>query len=210
MKKDRLLEEAAEWRLISLLFDCPTGDWFEQVAALGIQVNDRQLKKAAKAALGEASEGLFHSVFGPGGPAPGREVSYRSWVQPGYLLSELSSFYDAFGYRPKTGEVPDHVSVEAGFIAYLRLKELYAREGGDDESAGITVDAARDFIAEHISKYAQTLKKLLAASGVEYIKAAGSALFKRVGPDKDKNKKTFLPVLENEDESMFECGAAAI
>lgn len=205
-----LLNEAAEWRMISLLFDCPTGDWFEQVAAFGKQVNDRQLKKSAKAAQTEAGEGLFHSVFGPGGPAPGREVSYRGWVQPGYMLSELSLFYDAFGFKPATNEVPDHVAIETGFIAYLRLKELYARECGDDESADITANAARDFIDEHISKYAQTLDKLLTASGIEYLTAAGAALFKRVGTDKDKDKKMFLPVLEEEDEPMFECGAAAI
>ncbi|MGB7201500.1 MAG: hypothetical protein WBD16_04450, partial [Pyrinomonadaceae bacterium] len=132
---DELLRDAAEWRLISLLFDCPKGDWFKQVDELGRQVTDKKLKKAAKAARKEGSEGLFHSIFGPGGPAPGREVSYRSWVEPGYLLSELSGFYNAFSYHAGSGEVPDHIAVETGFIAYLRLKELYARENGDDESA---------------------------------------------------------------------------
>lgn len=209
MKMNRLLIEAAEWRLISLLFDCPTGDWFQQIAELGKLVANRKLKRAAKAAQGEASEGLFHSVFGPGGPAPGREVSYRSWVEPGCMLSELSAFYDAFSFKPATNEVPDHVAVETGFIAYLRLKELYARECGDDESAEITADAATQFMAEHLSKYAQKLNKLLAASGIEYLQLASEALLARVGPDKDKEVKTFLPVIENEDELLFECGVAA-
>ncbi len=120
--ENKLILEAAEWRLISLLFDCPTGKWFGDVNALGKQVADKPLKRAARSAQKEASEGLFHSIFGPGGPAPGREVSYRGWVQPGYLLSELSSFYNAFSYKPVTDEVPDHVAVETGFVAYLRLE----------------------------------------------------------------------------------------
>ncbi len=209
-KRNNLLREAAEWRLISLFFDCPTGDWFEQVDALGKQVSDKHLKRAAKLAQKQASEGLFHSIFGPGGPAPGREVSYRGWVQPGYLLSELSSFYDAFSYKPVTSEVPDHVGVETGFIAYLRLKELYGLECGDKESADISLKASCTFIDEHLSKFVEKLSKLLAASGIDYLALAGSALFDRVGPDRDKPKQIFLPVLEDDDASMFECGGAAL
>ena len=203
---DELLREAAEWRLISLLFDCPKGVWFTQIDELSRQVSDQKLRKAVKAARREASEGLFHSIFGPGGPAPGREVSYRSWVEPGQLLSELSAFYDAFSYRSGSGEVPDHVAVETGFIGYLRLKELYACECDDAESAAITADAASRFMAEHLAKYAQKLNKLLGASGIEYLEVAGAALFERVGPDKDEELKTFPPVLEETEDSLFECG----
>ena len=78
--ENKLLMDLAEWRLISLLFDCPNDRWFEDVAALAGQVSDKRLKRAASAARKEASEGLFHAIFGPGGPAPGREVSYRGWV----------------------------------------------------------------------------------------------------------------------------------
>ncbi len=208
---DKLLNEAAEWRLLSLLFDCPKRDWFRQVALLGEQVNDKRLAKAARSAQDEATEGLFHSVFGPGGPAPGREVSYRSWVEPGQLLSELSSYYDAFGYKTSTDEVPDHIAVESGFMGYLCLKELYARECGDTENAEITADAARSFADDHLSKYAEKLSSLLNGSGIEYLECAGASLFALVGPDKDKSKlrEAALPVLaEDEDNAMFECGVA--
>jgi hypothetical protein len=206
--ENRLLKDAAEWRLISLLFDCPTGGWFEEVKALGDKVTDKRLKRASEAAQKEASEGLFHSIFGPGGPAPGREVSYRGWLQPGFLLSEVSSFYNAFSYGAKTREVPDHIAVETGFVAYLKLKELYAIECGDVERAGITADASLAFIDEHVSKYAEKTSKLLAASGIDYLRLASEALFKRVGPDKDKGKQIYLPMLEEADEPVFDCGAA--
>lgn len=207
--QNQFLVEAAEWRLISLLFDCPSGNWLDQVEMLGKQVSDKRLKRAAKAARKEASEGLFHSIFGPGGPAPGREVSYRGWVQPGYMLSELASFYDAFSYKPTTDEVPDHVAVETGFIAYLRLKEAFALECADTESADITAKASITFIDEHLSKYAEQMSKILSNSGIEYLSLAGAALFKRVGKDKDKEKQRYLPVLESEEEeNEFQCGLA--
>jgi len=206
--KTKILVEAAEWRLISLLFDCPIGDWFKQVEMLGEQVLDKRLKRAARVVQKEASEGLFHSIFGPGGPAPGREISYRGWVQPGYMLSELSSFYDAFSYKPVTDEALDHVAVETGFIAYLRLKEIFALECSDTESADVTATASKTFIDEHLSKYAEQMSKILANSGIEYLSLASEALFKRVGKDKDKKKQRFLPVLEEtEEEPSFECGA---
>lgn len=203
-----LLNEAAEWRLLSLLFDCPQGDWFRQVTVLGEQIADERLSKAARAAQKEASEGLFHSIFGPGGPAPGREVSYRGWVEPGQLLSEISAYYDAFGFKMTTNEVPDHVAVETGFVGYLRLKELYARECGDDENAGITADSANSFIENHLAKYSEKLNSLLAGSGIEYLELAADGLFKRVGPDKDKSKlrEAAIPILAQDDETMFECG----
>ena len=204
-----LLSQAAEWRLISLLFDCPSEEWRHQVADLAAPISDKKLKRAAKAAQKEATEGLFHSIFGPGGPAPGREVSYRGWVQPGYMLSELSSFYDAFSYKPKTNEVPDHVAVETGFVAYLRLKEAFAVESADPESAAITADASRAFIDEHLSKYAEQMSKILSVSGIEYLSLAGEALYKRVGRDKDKGKQRFLPVLDKDVvEDDMECGLA--
>ncbi len=202
-----LLKEAAEWRLLSLLFDCPNPEWLEHIDLLSRTTTDKKLKRAAKAAQKEASEGLFHSIFGPGGPAPGREISYRGWVQPGYMLSELASFYDAFSYKPKTEEVPDHIAVETGFIAYLRLKEAFAIENADNERAEITAGASKTFIDEHLSKYAEQTSKILSNSGIEYLSLAGAALFQRVGKDKDKEKQIYLPVLEDEDsESEMVCG----
>ncbi|MGD9590647.1 MAG: molecular chaperone TorD family protein [Pyrinomonadaceae bacterium] len=205
-----LMQEAADWRLISLLFDRPANGWFDEVKMLGEQSEDKRLKRAAEAARGEAGEGAFHSIFGPGGPAPAREVTYRSWVQPGYLLSELSCFYDAFSYKPKTNEAPDHVAVETGFIAYLKFKELYALECGDGEAASVTAEAAENFVADHLSKMAGKLSRSLSESGYEYLKLAGEALVERTGPDKDTSEIAVLPVLQREDDELFECGSPAI
>ena len=206
LKQNNLLREAAEWRLISLLFECPVGDWQMNVKNLADEITDPQLKTAAEFAKVEAGEGLYHSIFGPGGPAPAREVTYRSWVQPGYLLSELSAFYNAFSYQPNLKESPDHIAVETGFMAYLKLKEAFAEECGVKEDVEITCKAAKTFNDEHLAKFTEQITKTLASSDIEYLALASAALLKRVGKDKDKKIRQILPVLGEMDEEFFECG----
>ena len=104
-----LLNEAAEWRLLSLLFECPSGNWRAQVEQVSRETSDPQLRKCASLALEQASEGLYHSTFGPGGPAPPREVSYSDTLQFGSLMSELETYYEAFGYHPRTKEPPKSI-----------------------------------------------------------------------------------------------------
>lgn len=177
-----LLQEAAEWRLIGLLFECPTGPWREEIAALARDVDDPLLRSAAALATEEASEGLYHSTFGPGGPAPPREVTYVKAIQLGSLLAELAAFYEAFAYRPATRESPDHVSVESGFVGYLRLKEAYAVTRGDGEHAAVTAEASATFLRDHLSAIAEPLAASLGASGLVYLAETARALADRVGP----------------------------
>lgn len=205
---NQLLREAAEWRLLGLLFECPSPNWREQMDSLAAEISDADLEAAAEAAREEASEGLYHSIFGPGGPAPGREVSYREWAQPGYLLSELSSYYEAFAYQPAQSmkaEAPDHISVEIGFIAYLKLKEAYARANFDDEHANVTREAAQQFLKEHLAAMTEPLSNSLEHSGVKYLALAGKALLARVGPKRDKPRKLTLPILPNDEDPEFAC-----
>lgn len=207
--EQRLLGEATEWRLISLLLESPREGWWAQLTALASETADPDLRSGVQAAQEEANEGLYHSLFGPGGPAPPREVSFRGWVQPGQLLAELAAYYDAFSYSPRIDEVADHVSVEAGFVAYLRLKEAYALACSNEEHALVTADAARRFIEEHLAPMAQPLAAALRDSGVAYLAYAGEALLRRTGPPRSDTQARLLPVLQ-EDESVFECGEGVI
>lgn len=201
-----LLRESAEWRLLGLLFECPTGGWKDDVTFIAREIGDPELKRAAGFAEKQAGEGLYHSIFGPGGPAPAREVSYRSWVEPGYLLAELSAYYAAFAYAPRIGETPDHIAVESGFISFLKLKEAFARVRGDDESAELTAQAARTFTREHLAKMTEQLARALAGSGIDYLEIASRELLRRVGRDADRKIRQILPVLEDFDDDLLECG----
>ena len=204
----QLARDAAEWRLISLLFECPSNAWRTRVAALAKEVGHPELKAAAESALREADEGLFHYVFGPGGPAPAREATYHQTVELGYLMSDLQSFYNAFEFRPQTEEAPDHVSVETSFIAYLKLKELYALCCGDQSCATTAAEAAKRFIADHLLNLAEPLDARLQDSGIDYLSKAALALARRIGPR--AGGLASLPIVRcDEAEEEFGCETSA-
>ena len=204
-----LLRESAEWRLIGLLFECPSVEWHEQIAALRGEVKDPELQSAAALAAKEADEGVYHSIFGPGGPAPARQASYQDSMELGYLMSELTSYYDAFAYRPKIQEAIDHVAMEAGFVAYLRFKQAYALCHQETEKAEIAAESSARFIADQLSVMAEPICNLLVNSGVGYLAKASQALFVRVGARRKSSMRmdeSLLPVLA--DENVITCGDA--
>lgn len=176
-----LLQKAADWRLIGLLFSAPRGDWRRHVTALGRESSDRQLKEAASSANLEADEGLYGTTFGPGGPAPPREISYRPASLSSQYLAELSGYYSAFGYVAPYEEPVDHVAVEADFVAYLILKEAFAQSRGDDEPAATARDAVERLLSEHLAFMAAPLAERLADSDVGYLALSAQALLTRTG-----------------------------
>ena len=202
---ESLLEEAAEWRLIDLLLQCPSASARQQITALAREVQDPELSAAAEHAGREAAEGAFHSIFGPGGPAPGREASYQGTIQLGQLMSELKAYYDAFAYTPASSEPLDHVSVEAGFLGFLRLKQAYALDRGYESEATIAAEAAANFVREHLANIAEPLSAALDDSGEPYLGLTGKALLRRVGP----HPKQMFDILDEAtaaSEAAFECG----
>jgi len=191
-EQEQLLHDAAAWRLIGLLFEYPRPGWREQVAALGSESRDERLRAAATAAQTEATEGMYHSLFGPGGPVSPREATYLGGMQLGYLLSELKAYYEAFAYQPDTTEAEDHVAVEAGFLAYLAIKQAYALASDDHERAQVTAEASSQFMADHLSLMVEPIARALEIGGPPYLALAGQALFARVGPPARK----LLPLAE--------------
>ena len=175
-----LLQDAAQWRLIGLLLECPRADWFVQVAAVAAEVDNEQLRRAAELARQEASEGLYHTTFGPGGPAAPREVSYHDSLVAGQTLAQLRAQYAAFGFTPSSDEAPDHIAVEAGFVAYLRLKEAYALHAGDTDKATVAREAASCFIRDRLSAIAGPFAESLESSGIGYLTLVADALRKTI------------------------------
>jgi nitrate reductase assembly molybdenum cofactor insertion protein NarJ len=200
-----LLREAAEWRLLGLLLECPRPGWDTEIRDLAASIGDETLREAAGAAIEEASEGLYHSVFGVGGPAPPREASHQSSIQLGYVLAEIETYYREFAYTPSNGEVADHVAVEAGFVSYLRLKEAYARACGDQEKAEVAASAARGFISAHLSVMSAQLAASLEAGSEKYLALAGRALLARA-PAAPRPAVPAVPDDPADEGSGFGCG----
>lgn len=154
----KLLSQAAAWRLASLLLERPRAGWHDEIEALCSEVKEKKLLGSAKSAA-QATEELYHRTFGPGGRVSPREVSYCGFEDPGQLMAKLEAFYQAFSFHPKREEPVDHVSVEAGFVSYLLLKEAYARMADDFEAAEITAQASARFAAEHVARCATAMRQ---------------------------------------------------
>lgn len=188
-----LLAEAAEWRLLGLLFASPHGDWHVQVAGLVAEIGNEGLTTAAQAALEQATESAYYTVFGPGGPAAPREVSHRQSDLTGQYLAELLACYQAFAYLPPHDEPPDHIATEIDFVAYLRLKQAYAVARNDDTQAAVTAEAVQSFIQEHLATTAIPLAQILDASDIPYLTLAAANLSERVGTFCTKSASTAKP-----------------
>lgn len=153
-KAQELVAQAAAWRLASLLLERPRPGWKSDIAKLRSEVTDRKLSSSAKGAA-QGAEEIYHRLFGPGGTVSPREVSYCGFEDPGRLMAELAAFYHAFSFEPCREDPIDHISVEAGFVGYLFLKEAYARTQGDSESVEITKNARERITDEHVARCAR-------------------------------------------------------
>lgn len=175
-----LLRDAAQWCLLGRLFERPAGSWWRETLALAA-TSDAPALRSAVAFIPPATEGDYLAVLGPGGIVSPRETAHRAASDPGHVLAELGAFYEAFSFRPGHEESPDHVAVEAAFVAYLRLKEAYAAMQGDEEHRALTAEAAADFVAGHLAVVAGPLAEAFAASS-GYLAIAARVLRDRTGP----------------------------
>lgn len=173
------LHHAAAWRLIGLLLERPRAGWVEEVRALAAELDDAQLRQAA-AAAGQATEGAHLMLFGEGGFVSPREVTYRPEDDPGQVLADIASFFEAFAHRPRAEDPIDHVAVEAGFVGYLHLKEALALAAGDAEAAQVCAEGQRRFCGEHLCHFGGAWIDRLRSAAQEHLALAGEALVRRL------------------------------
>jgi TorA maturation chaperone TorD len=173
------LAEAAAWRLIGLLFERPRPGWHEEIEALAVEVHDPDLQAAAEGAR-ETSEGAYLKLLGPGGALSPREVAYRDRADPGHILADIASFYEAFAFTPQVEDPIDHIAVEASFVGYLHLKKAYALASGDEDAASLTDQAMHQFFSDHLGTFVEPLARGLEKAGPAYLIQAARALQKRV------------------------------
>lgn len=170
------LRKAARLRFLSLAFECPREGWQEQLDSLAAEIAEDDLRRVARLAREEASPELYHTTFGPGGPAAPREISYSDTIVSGQLIAELQAFYEAFAYRPTVEEPPDHIAVELGYLGYLHLKIAYAAANDDEGRADVAADAAKRFAESHLANILGPLIPILEACGIGYLEAAAASL----------------------------------
>lgn len=188
------LELAAAWRFASLMFQTPSDGSLAELRALTSEVPEawRDEARALAAFPPEDWSTEFHRVLGPGG-CPASESSYddNALAGRGPLLARVAGFYDAFAYRPYdvTAEVPDHASVELGFLSYLALKCAYATYDRNDTALDVTARAYHRFIDEHLRWWCDRFAERLEAAESALFAGAG-AWTRRVMMDTDVSRLT--------------------
>jgi nitrate reductase assembly molybdenum cofactor insertion protein NarJ len=202
----RLLAEAAEWRLLGLLFEYPAGAWRAQLEAL-IPDLAGNLRAMGEAALRRSSPGLHIALFGPGGSVPVREVSWRGGIQSGHLMSEIAAYYGAFGYRPSEEEASDHLAIQLGFVSFLRMKQALALSLGEIEHARIAAEAAERFIGDHIAVSAAGVAKALEAFAPEYLIEAGRRVLRLAGAAPQSGYPLSAGSFPEDDSEEMTCGS---
>ncbi|MFN0152512.1 MAG: molecular chaperone TorD family protein [bacterium] len=207
LREHEAVAAASEWRLIALLLERPRANWHDEVHALAREVQSSTLRGASRVAR-DADEGSYLRVFGSGGAVSPREVTYRGMEDPGRLLSNLAGFYEAFAYRPRAEDPIDHVSVEAGFVGYLRLKEAFASSRGDEESADVAAAGAKRFVEEHVRYWAGPLVAGLVRAGAPHLVLAARSALDRAGPVpvRPAGPWTIAPRDSQDDDASCGCG----
>jgi nitrate reductase assembly molybdenum cofactor insertion protein NarJ len=201
----RLLAESSEWRFLGLLFEYPSAEWRTQITALLTDLRDANLRAMAEAALDAATDGLHFALFGPAGSVPVREVTYQGGVQSGYLMAELSAYYDAFGYLPNTTEAADHLAVQLGFMAYLKMKQALALVSDEPEHAAVTAEATTTFLHQHIAALAEPVAAKLEIFAPDYLIQAGALLLHHAGPAPRSSFPLGTPLAEDDDSCEMSC-----
>ncbi len=184
---DALVAAADALALAGEAFARPGADVRARAAAL---VRERPLAfppanalRASLAALAAAPAGgldvEYVRLFLHGRPATAHP--YESFYRSGRLmdpecLDELAGLYAAAGVAPEIGGVPpDHLSVEAEFLALL-LRGL-AGAGGDAEAATALRAIAGELIASHLAPFVAAFRERVASlAPAPYFAAASDAL----------------------------------
>lgn len=182
----------------------------------------RRLKELSEKLNQTADEDLaasYEDCFGytASGPVPCYELEYgeeHTHREP-QQLSDISSFYHAFGLRVKESnfERVDHISVECEFMHYLLFKEAYALSNAATDDAGVCHQASARFLKEHLGRWApsfalklgryaqQGFLKDLADFSFSYIVQDCEWLGVTAGPE----DLPIRPVQEKEDSGCVSC-----
>ncbi len=78
-------------------------------------------------------------------------------------MADIAGFYRAFGLEPseELKERLDHISIELEFMHFLIYKEAYALEYHGLENSQICREAQRNFLKEHLGRWAPFFVRLL-------------------------------------------------
>jgi TorA maturation chaperone TorD len=176
------LELSVSWRFASLLFQSPTADARSELGCLARELPSQWQPSAHELCMFPLDqwEVEYHRILGPGG-CPAAESSYddNALAGRGPLLARVSGFYKAFAYKADSSipEVPDHLSIELGFLSYLSMKAAFAAHQQQSDQLAVTRDAYERFLQEHLLFWLERFAESVDRSGSPFY--IGAVMFVR-------------------------------
>jgi hypothetical protein len=180
------MEAAAHWRLLGQVFSYPGSGWAGRIELLIECLREERYAELARAALRGSSPELWMRLFGPAGPVRTRAVAWLGGIQPGYLLAELSAFYEAFGFEPPAGCAPDQLPALLDFAAWLELKLAYACVQRDGERVEVTQRALKTFLERFVAPLAWPVYRQLEGCGYGLFEEAARLAAGQSGPEPER------------------------
>ncbi|NPA34118.1 MAG: hypothetical protein GXO48_04210 [Chlorobi bacterium] len=153
-----LLRNADLFRMFSLIFDYPTDEvvsaWrglAEEMLSSGLL--SAYLKNEITSLLEKSSDldelqKEYSEIF-----FTGKVPMCETAAHPEYdVYYNLASLYKMFGFEPRSGEAPDHITRELEFLSILCIKQLSA---DTDHKKNITQKAYNAFIKNNLADFTQ-------------------------------------------------------
>jgi len=190
----RLLEDAAVFRLLALAFGYPDATTRGRIASGFSNVLAAQTHRFRRGSWGKkfrsaaaawetadraALENEHVRLFLGAGLCALRETAYgdgRRIAGRSYELADIAGFYRAFGWKLSASHphLPDHLAAELEFTSVLLVKEAYALAEASAEHLEITRDATKAFLESHLGRWIDALVGTLVENGapVAYVALA--------------------------------------
>jgi DMSO reductase family type II enzyme chaperone len=97
-----------------------------------------------------------------------------------FQLADIAGFYRAFGVEVAPGtEHVDHIVAELEFMHLLAVKEAAAETDGSPERVDICRDAARAFLADHLTRWVGRFAERLEGSDTDCLYATAGCILDR-------------------------------
>src|SRR5512139_2982572 len=171
------LRRSQLYRFLADAFLYPSEDWLCDVPLLEPALDELNLShyRLCSSALELADLQAEHRrVFGlTGSLCYETEYGLPHEYRQSQEMADIAGFYRAFGFENGglIRERPDYLSTELEFMHTLTLKEVYAREAGEQEHLEVCVDAQRKFLRDHMARWLPLFKKRLEYAAVDGVYA---------------------------------------
>ncbi len=179
--EERALARATVYRLLALAHSYPTtetvarlGDMFEFALVAGDLISPAVSAEIVALAEGFAEtdqpaleagyQRVFTLSYSEDCPVHETAFSARHLFQQVAQQADIAGFYQAFGVN-SDHDRPDHVAMELEFCYLLALKEARARSDGKTEQVAICRKGHRDFMREHLARWAPLIGQRVVATG---------------------------------------------